>query len=119
MTLATNLRSRAQTMLSNYGRSATISRTAEGAYDPTDGTVASGSSSSYAADVFLTNYKAFEVDGQLVKQQDIKAIIEFVSGSEPLIGDTVSVDSVTYRIVDVQKIVAQSTVIVYKAQLRI
>lgn len=108
----------ARDLLNKYGRSATFSRVTEGAYDPTDGTVAAGSSSNFSADVFLDTYNTAEINDTTVKYDDIKMYIEKPASDTPAVGDTVVIDSKTLRVLSVQTLAAQGQDIVYIAQCR-
>ena len=103
----------AQTLLQEYGRELTFTRPAAGAYNPVTNTT-SGSSSNYAKYGAVFDYRAFEVTGA-VEVGDKRLICE---AYEYEIGDTVSIDSVDYRVMDVMRKAPSATAVYYELRLR-
>lgn len=115
-TFAGRMRSVANTLLSKYGRSVTFTRYVTGEYNPVTGAVVNTSSTTYSGVAHPSSYSLFEVASTNVQQDDIDLLI--YTTIEPLIEDICSVDLQTYKVMNVDKIVAQNSVIVYKVQLR-
>lgn len=119
MSFSTNLTATARKLLNTYGEELTFTRVAEGAYDPTNGTVAAGTTTNYTADALPVDYNADEVDDKTILKNDIGLWIEKPASETPAVGDTVVLNSATYRLINVQTYRAQGTDIVYRAQLRL
>lgn len=119
MSFSTNLIAVARRLLNTYGEELTFTRVAEGAYDPSNGTVGAGSTTNYTADSAPVAYNANEVDNTTIKANDIGLWIEKPASETPAVGDTVVLNSATYRIINIETYRAQGTDIVYKAQLRL
>lgn len=117
MTFATNMQSVANRLLTNYGQSVTFSRETQGTFVPSTGAVGSGTSTTYTAKVHPSDYTAEEIDGVSVLYGDVKLLT--YSTTEVLVGDTVSLDGVIYRVMSVMKTNAQGSNIVYKVQVRV
>lgn len=119
MSFSTNLIAVARRLLNTYGEELTFTRVAEGAYNVADGTVAAGTTTNYTADCASVDYNADEVDDKTILKNDIGLWIEKPASEVPAVGDTVVLNSATYRLINVQTYRAQGTDIVYRAQLRL
>lgn len=108
----------ARTLIQKYGQSMSIQRVAEGAYDPTDGTVAAGTTTNYSAYGAPVDYNANEIDNKTIRINDIKVWLEVPTTETPVIGDVVTFDSTAFRIMNVETLKAQGSDIVYKLQVR-
>ena len=117
MTFATNMQTVANNLLSTYGQTVTFSRTTQGAFTPSTGAVAAGTSTTYTAKVQPSEYKTEEINNQEVLYGDVKLLTYSITAV--LVGDTVSLDSVVYRVMSVVKTQAQGSTIVYKVQIRV
>lgn len=116
MSFATNMQTVASNLLTSYGRSITLSRVTEGAYDTATSSLTPGSTTSYSGYGHPSPYTTEEVDGSTVLIDDIKLLL--YTSSTPLVGDTATLDSIVHRVISVQKLSAQGINIVYKLQLR-
>ena len=116
MSFASSLQAVAQSLLSTYGRSVTMTRVTEGEYDPQTSGVTTTSSTTYTGYGHPSPYSVAEIAGAGVLATDIKLM--FYGTTTPLVGDTASIDSASYRIMNVQKISAQGSNIIYTLQLR-
>lgn len=117
MTFATNLQGVALQLLTNYGRSISLQRVTEGAYNTSTSTLASGTTTSYSGYGHPSPYTSNELANVDLLSTDIKLIL--YSTTMPLVGDVVTIDSVIYRVLSVQKVNAQGVNIIYKLQLRV
>lgn len=107
----------ANTLLQTYGQTISFTRYAVGAYDTDTGTISTTSSSSFSAQGHPSMYKIDEIDGETIQQNDIQVIV--YSTTEPQIEDEATVDSVVYRVMNVEILKAQGDAIVYRLQLRV
>lgn len=119
MSFSTNLIAIARRLLNDYGESISLSRVTEGAYDPTDGSVAAGSTTNYSADGHPFNYTPAEVDDTTIKSTDLGLWLAKPTSQTPIIGDIATVNSLAYRVINVEQYRAQGTDVVYKLQLRL
>lgn len=119
MSFSTNLIATARRLLSTYGESISLTRVAEGAYNVADGTVAAGTTTNYSADGHPFNYSAEEVDDTTVRSTDLGLWLAKPTSETPAVGDTATVNSIVYRVVNVEQLRAQGTDVVYKLQLRL
>ncbi len=117
MTFATNMQTVALNLLTKYGRSVAFSRTVEGPYDPITSSVDIVSTTSYTALAHPAPYTVAEIATGMVTIKDIKLLA--YSATLPLIGDAASIDGDSYRVMNVDKVSAQGTNIIYRLQLRI
>lgn len=117
MTFATNMQAVASNLLTKYGRSVSFSRTVEGAYNPTTSETGSGTITTYTGLAHPAPYTVAEIATGTVSVKDVKLLT--YCATLPLIGDTAIVDSDTYRVMNVDRVSAQGTDIIYRLQLRI
>lgn len=116
-TFSTNLKSVANTLLTTYGQTISFVRWASSEYNTATGGVEPVSSTTFSGIGHLSTYRLDEIDGQTIQVNDIQAIV--YSTTEPQIEDEATIDSVTYRVQNVEKLQAQGEAIVYRLQLRI
>lgn len=117
MTLAIRMQATSLRLLTKYGQVVTFSRTTQGTYVPSTGAVGSGTSSTYSAKVQPSEYTSEEIDNSSVLFGDIKLLT--YSTTAPLVGDTVSLDGVVYRVESVIRLNVQGSTIVYRVQIRV
>lgn len=119
MSFATNMIATARRLIQTYGESITLQRVAEGAYVPTTGAVGAATTTNYTAYGAPVDYNQAEVDGATIRTTDIKLWLELPTTVTPLVGDTATFNSVTHRVITVEKLRAQGSEIVYVLQLRV
>jgi hypothetical protein len=120
MTFATNLLATARRLIEAYGQSISFARVVEGSFVPSTGAVGAGTSSSYTAYGAPMQYSSREIDNVTVMTNDVLIWVEVnASSSIPIVGDVATLSTIAHRILDVQKLVAQGTTVVYKLQARI
>jgi hypothetical protein len=108
------LQSSAGTLLQNFGRQLTFTRTTKGSYDPNTGTT-SDSSATYQKYACVFEYTDAELADSRIEVGDRRVLAE---GHEYKINDTVSIDSETYRIIAVANIQPSSTIVACNLQVR-
>ncbi len=104
-------------MLTKYGEAVTASRKVEGAYNVDTSATATSTDTTYSGYGYPDAYTAYEVDGDLIQASDIK--LYYQTGTLPLTGDVLTVNSKAYRVMNVQPIRAQTSDCLYIVQLRI
>lgn len=107
------LASTAVRLLQEYGRELVFTRDVEGSYNPATGAHAT-TSTEYTKYAAAFDYRAFEVTGA-VEVGDKRLICEEHAYE---IGDTVSIDSVSYRVMDVMKKSPADTAVYYELRVR-
>ncbi len=120
MTFATNMLATAQRLIRAYGQSISFARVVEGAFVPSTGAVGAGTTSSYTAYGAPMSYKSTEIDNELIMQNDMFVWTEVnAAASVPAVGDVATISTFAYRVVNVEKYVAQASTLVYKLQVRL
>lgn len=120
MTFATNILATTQRLIRAYGQNISFDRVSEGAFVPSTGAVGAGTSSSYTAYGAPMSYKSSEIDNELIMQNDMQVWCEVnAAASVPAVGDVATISTVAYRVINVEKYVAQGSTLVYKLQVRL
>ena len=119
MSFYTRVKEMADRLLQQYGEQLTFTRVTEGAYDVSTGEVGSGSTINYSAYSHPYNYDASEIDDTNIQNNDVQLLIQKPTSYTPAVGDTVVLAGETMRLVSVERIRAQGSDAVYKAQLRV
>lgn len=111
----------AQRLTSKFGESLTFTRVTQGAYDASDGTTATPTTTNYTANAVPQDYTEFERALESVQQDDVRLCVEksATDPTEPLVGDTVALDSITYKIVNVGKMTTRGVDVMYILQCRV
>ncbi len=110
----TALQSSAGTLLQRFGRELTFTRTTDGTYAPNTGTVTT-TSSTYKKYACVFDYADAELSDQNIEQGDRRILAE---GHAYQIGDTVSLDSEIYRIINVSNNQPAGTIVSCNLQVR-
>lgn len=105
-------------VLEQLGEVVTITRVVEGSFDPTTGTSTPSTTTTASAYAVAEPYNSSEVDGTNVLRTDAKITLSKIS-TRPEVGDTVTMDGVTYRVMDVYLWRMSGNDIVYEVQGRI
>lgn len=101
-------------LIKNFGQSVTFTRNGSVTYDPTAG-VSSSSQTTYTANIVLFDQTKTEIEDTSLQEKNIPANMS--STTEPVIGDTATINSENYRIIDVTPIRPATTVIYYDIRL--
>lgn len=111
-----NLQATAARLLTKYGQSLTFTREVETAFNPTTGAKTNDlfTFTGYGASF---DYQASEIDGELIQSGDIRLTLEKTS-TVPAINDSVRVDDINYRVMDVKKSAPGGVVVKYDLNLR-
>ena len=110
------LQNTASSMLTKYGQNLTLTREVETDFNPTTG-AKSQDLFTFTGHGASFDYQSSEIDGELVQTGDIKLLLEKTT-TAPAINDSVRIDNVNYRVMDVKKASPGGTVVFYTCRLR-
>jgi len=116
MTFYSEMASTSSRLLTDYGQTVTISRTAGKNIDPVTGVVTPGTTTTYSVYGVTTEYKAGEIDGVLIHHGDKKLIID--TTVDPLLTDMVSIGGVTHAVISIESKNPAGTALVHILQIR-
>lgn len=105
-------------LLTKFGEAVSFTRTTEGAYNPATGSTAAGSDLVFTGFGFPEDYSNRDIDNILVQQGDARLYVNALS-TPPLPQDTVTLDSVVYRVMSVRKYSTNSVNVLYELQIRV
>jgi hypothetical protein len=111
------LQSTSQRLLSLYGQSITLTRETEGSYNTATGEATTTGSTSYSGWGNPGTYSKLELLKTNILESDIKLF--FYSATRPKVGDSLTWDDESYRIINVETLNAQGNDCLYILQLRI
>ena len=112
------LRAVSKTVLDTFGTAVTVTQTTPGTYDPEDGDWAVTSTSA-AVNGRLDEHKAHEVTGE-IRATDQRLTVPAIDLSfEPGVGDTVTVGTAVYGVVNVSKTLATDSAAIYELAIRL
>lgn len=111
----------AQRLLKYYGDSpVTFTRSFAGGFDPRTGKASTPPLFTYTTQGVSSNFTQAELTSSNVQYGDMKyTIYPPVDGTIPQVGDTVVLNSITYRIMNVINTNLQDTIIIFDLQLRV
>jgi len=111
-----NLKSVASSLLQDKGQQVTFTRAGSAAFNPVTG-ANTKSESTFTGYGAAFDYNKAEIDDVVVQRGDIRFLLEATT-TAPENDDTVSIDSESYRVMNVKKTSPAGTVVVYELQLR-
>lgn len=122
MTLDASLRPVARKLIAKLGKDATITRTAQGAFDPVTGTHGAPTETPYS--VKVTPPKQFRkelVDGNAIQRQDFQVSLaaEQLTFTPNIETDTITIDSKVYSIVNADPVYSGELVVKYDLHCRL
>lgn len=117
MSFYSNLAAVATRLLTDKGQVAAFSRETGGSFNPTTGSYSGQTTTAFSGQAAAFDYNKSEIDGDLVQLGDVRLILEPIA-TAPAPGDTVTVDSVVYRVMDVMASSPAGTITHYEVQLR-
>ena len=115
MTFYSELASVALRLLTDKGQQVTFTTISSDAFDPPTGSNQT-TPTTYTAYGASFNYNKSEIDGTIIQKGDIRFVMD--STTEPNKGDTVTIDSIIYRVMSVKPTSPAGTAVIYEAQLR-
>lgn len=116
MSFYDNMATTALKLLTSKGQTVTFSREVSSGFDPALG-IDTTSTTTFTGKAAHLNYKNSEIDGTQVIKGDSRLILE-ATATVPLVSDTVTVDSIVWRVMDVEPVSPAGTVVIYKIQVR-
>jgi len=108
------IRSTASQLLERFGQQLTFTRTTQGAYDPDTGQP-STSTSTFSRYCCVFDYSDAERAEQTIQEGDRRVLAE---AGDYQVGDKVSIDSETYRVVSVSESRPSATIVSVTLQVR-
>jgi hypothetical protein len=113
-----SLQNSAASLIARKGRSVTLAKLGASTYNTATG-VASASSTNYTFNALVLAYSNRERDGTLIQAGDRKIVLTGKgAGATPEVGDTVTVGSITFKLVDVQVVVENTDNLIFTCQGR-
>lgn len=105
-------------VIAKLGEPCTVTSVTQGAFDPATGTVGAGTTTTQSGFAAPDQYNSFEIDGTVVQRGDVKLSLSKLA-TRPAVGDTVTLDSKTYRIMDVYPARMSGADVIYVVQARV
>ena len=108
----------ASRLLTRYGETVTVATPASGGFNPITGAPEpSVPGSTYTGKGYPGRYQKSEINGTIIQSGDVRLVLELIE-QRPQVGWSVTVDGVTYRIMDVNPIRKTGADVIYICQLR-
>jgi len=108
----------ASQLINASGRTVVLGKVSNGTYNTSTGTVAP-STANHNFKGLVLEYSNRERDGTLIKQGDRKVVLDAKGAAVvPATNDTITINTLVYRIVDVQVVTDGSVDLVYTCQVR-
>ena len=113
------LQNTAQRLIGQFGTDWTHRRIVKGTYNPSTNVRTTTSTTDTTVKAARLNYKKSQVIGEVIKQGDIKLVVEAKAfSSPPTVDDEMISGSETWQIVDIIESKPATTSIYYEMQLR-
>lgn len=107
----------ASRLLAEKGQTISFSRLTGATFDPVLGSNSGGSTTTFTGNGAAFNYANAEIDGTVVQMGDVRLIVESTT-TAPDVNDECTVDSVVYRVMNVEPIAPAGITVINKVQLR-
>lgn len=118
MTFYSDMAVTASNLIADKGQTVTFSYTSGATFDPVLGQDSGGTPTSFTANAVALNYSKMEIDGTVIQRGDVKLIVEQTS-TDIAVDMKCTVDSVDYRVMNVEPIDPAGTLVISKVQLRV
>lgn len=105
-------------LIRQFGEQATFYHTVNGEYDPSLGETDGQITNSYISNVVPESYTNREIDGTLIKTDDIKLLAPEIPGYVPKPNDSVKFSQGRYRIISVDKTILNAHSVLFTLQVR-
>jgi hypothetical protein len=106
-------------LLEELGQDVILNYKNTGTYNPSTNTQVSIPPSSLTIKGAVLNYKAYQIDGQIIKKNDLRLILESKHiAIEPSLRDTISISSESFSIMNIVKLNPAGVIVYYDIQLR-
>ncbi|RTL04574.1 hypothetical protein EKK58_10265 [Candidatus Dependentiae bacterium] len=114
-----NIQATAQRLITKFGKDWVLKRTIKGTYNPSANTRSTDSTTNYTAKAVRTEYKNYQVDGEVIQRGDFKLLMEAKGLSVvPSVEDEIVDGSDTYQIINIKEIKPSTITIYYEIQVR-
>lgn len=117
MSFYTALASTAARLLNDKGQTVTFSRQTGGTFDPILGQTSGASTTTFTGKAAAFGYNNAEIDGTVIRSGDVRLVVETTT-TVPATDDLCTVNSVQYRVMNVEPIAPAGTTVINKVQLR-
>ena len=115
----TSIAANALSAIQDAGAAVVVTRTTEGALDPATGTTAAATVTTATGYGVQTQYNARDIDGTIIKRGDMRLLIASSGLTiEPDVGDTATIDSVVWNVVNVESVSPAGTPVLFICQVR-
>ena len=124
MTFYARLQATANRLLKGKGQSITLTKITAGTYNPATGGFTGAGTSTQTAYGAVFDYGAKQIDGTLIKAGDKQLLLSAVKTdgaalTAPVLGDTVTIGSVVFTLVEpLKEVNPAGTVVMYECNLR-
>jgi hypothetical protein len=95
-----NLQKTATGLIRTFGGDVVITRDVGRTFNPVTGSYSSGSTNTYTLKGVRAQFNAFEKAGETVQEKDVRILAQ-AGVAVPVINDTLTFDSVVYRVMNV------------------
>lgn len=113
-----NLAATALRLLTKFGQTTVFTRPTGDTFDPPAGSYSGGTTTTITGKGAAFEYEKSEVDGTIVQRGDLKVYFE-ASTIPPAQNDNCVIDSINYRVMDVEPLSPGGTDVLFIVQLRI
>lgn len=110
--------SRVQPLIERLGAELTVTRSTVASFDPSLGYTVPGADLVATGSGVMDSYKSRDIDGTVIRRGDMEIYIGPELAFEPAVNDTVTVDSVTWNIVNVEQVSPAGTDCLYICHVR-
>lgn len=114
----TTIATGAQSAIEDAGTPITVTRSTVASFDPSLGYTVPGADIVASGYGVQTSYRARDIDGTVIQRGDMRLLIGPGLSIVPEVGDVVTVDSVTWYIVNVENLTPAGTDLLYTCQVR-
>ena len=118
MSFYEDMRQVATDSITEFGQAVTLSRQAVGAYDPSTGTSVVTPTTQTGKGVLL-DYGTKDIDGTLILAGDKQLLLSATSITAPIVGDTATVNSTIYTIMNIKDLNPAGTSVMLDCNLRV
>lgn len=105
-------------LIREFGEAITFTRVTEGTYNPATGATDTGTTTTFTGYGVPDNYSNNQISERVIAESDSILYVNPTTIA-PLPGDNVTVDSITYKIITVNKTTINSENVLYTLQIRI
>lgn len=113
------IQSTAQRLITKFGRDWVLRRTVKGSYSPSTNTRTTDSTTNYTAKAVKSEYKNYQVDGEVIQRGDFKLLMEAKGlAVVPSVEDEIIDGTDVYQIINIKEVKPSTVTIYYEIQVR-